>query len=62
MAKPSESTNEIQNELEEKWLTIYDQAQYCKGVAETGNHIVPDWYDHDKFSEAQKFIKKDFIA
>ena len=61
MAKALEY-NGIPKELEEKWLTIYDQAQYCKGVSDTSNHIVPDWYDHDKFVEAQKYMKKDVLG
>ena len=49
-------------ELENKWLAMCDKAQYRKGVSDTGNHIVPDWYDHDKFVEAQKFMKKDIFG
>ena len=62
MAKSSEWINGKKEELEEKWLTIYDQAQYFKGVSDSGNHILPDWYDHDKFVEAQKYIKKDIVG
>ena len=62
MAKRSEWINGMKDGLEEKWLTIYDQAQYWRGISDCGNHIVPDWYDHVKFVEAQKFIKKDIVG
>ena len=52
--------NLTKKELEEKWLTVCHKAKYWRGVSETGNHILPEWYDHDKIEESQKFINKDF--
>ena len=62
MAKVSEFITGKTNKLEEKWFAIYDQAQYFRGVSDTGNHVVPDWFHHDKFEEAQKFLKNDIMG
>ena len=57
MAKYSDWNDEHKNELEEKWNSLSDQAQYFRGVSETGNHIVPQWFDYDKIEKVIKFGK-----
>ena len=49
----------MKKELEEKWLAMCEKAQYWIGVSDSGNHIVPYWFDHHKFKETQKYIYKD---
>ena len=63
MVKPLDLKNDrMEKRLEEKWLDMCVQAQYCKGVSETGNHKVPDWYNHDKFGEIKIFLMKDIMG
>ena len=62
MAKALELKNGIENNLEEKWLDVCHEAQTSKGVSETGNHIVPDWYDHDKSEEAKQYLLKNIMG
>ena len=62
MAKSLELKNGMEKELEEKWINICQQAQTCKGVADTGNDIVPNWYDHDKFEEAKQYLLKNIMG
>ena len=62
MSEQSDLMKNRKEELEEKWLTMCNKAQYYRGVSDTGNHVVPDWFDPVKFEEAQRFLKNDMMG
>ena len=53
--------NEIEILAQEKWLTIIDNAKKIKGTSSPGNALIPEWYDHDKFIQSQKYMRKNFL-
>ena len=47
----------LNDEVEINWRDICNSAIYFNGVTEVQHVTRPDWFEHDKFAQAQRFLR-----